>query len=361
MVDPKPFKPNWIVHPGESIDDALSERGLTQVEFAERMGISKKHANDLMKGRARVSPETAASLAAVLGSTPRFWLNLQSNYDAELVRFEREKRLEAEHAGWLKELPFKEMADRGWVQTFPTVGARIEESLRYFATASVEAWRNTYGERVVAFRTSTKFANEPGATAAWLRKGEIDAGAMACAPWDPVRFKALLPSLRALTTEPDVRVFLPKLKEACATVGVVAVLVPAPKGCRASGATFFLTPDKAVLLLSGRFKRDDQLWFTFFHEAGHLVLHGKKKTFIEGEGTTGEEEDEANTFAANLLVPPAEARALRNVMSEGEVRDLAARLGVAPGIVVGRMQREGWIPFSHMNGLKVGYDWGEDG
>jgi hypothetical protein len=82
--------------------------------------------------------------------------------------------LAADHEDWLKELPVKDMVEWGWMRAFPTVGARIEEALRYFGVATVAVWRTHYEERVVAFRTSEKLADKPGATAAWLRRGEVD-------------------------------------------------------------------------------------------------------------------------------------------------------------------------------------------
>jgi HTH-type transcriptional regulator/antitoxin HigA len=359
MTEPKPFKPDWIVHPNESIKELLAERELSQAEFAARMGISKKHANDLVGGRAGISADTAVGLAAVLGSTAQFWMNLQANFDAETARFERERALAADHEDWLKELPVKDMVDWGWMRAFPTVGARIEEALRYFGVATVAVWRAHYEERVVAFRTSEKLADKPGATAAWLRRGEVEAGAMDCAPWDAAGFKLLLPGLRALTREPDLSAAIPTLQAACAMVGVAVVLVRAPKGCRASGATFFLTPDKAVLMLSARFLSDDHLWFSFFHEAGHLVLHGKKQLFIEGTGVTNADEDAANRFARDQLIPPSAAARLPTLTADGEIVEFAREIGVSPGVVVGRMQHDEVVPRSYYNGLKVRYTWGE--
>jgi hypothetical protein len=144
---------------------------------------------------------------------------------------------------------------------------------------------------------------------------------------------------------------------------VAVVFLPAPPGCPASGATRWLAPDKALLLLSLRYKTNDHLWFTFFHEAAHLVLHGKKLLFIDGiDGLDKEVEQEADRFAGAVLIPPAMADQLRLLgaaghVSEAVVRSLAAQIGIAPGIVVGRMQKEEWLPWTHLNGLKVRYAW----
>ena len=139
------------------------------------------------------------------------------------------------------------------------------------------------------------------------------------------------------------------------------VFVPAPPGCRVSGATQWLSPDRALIALSLRHKTNDHLWFTLFHEAGHILKHGKKATFVDGlDGVDEVQEAEADRFAADQLIPPAAAHKLQGLRSEQELRAAAEALGIAPGIVVGRMQHEGWLPHTHFKHLKVSYRWPEE-
>ena len=98
---------------------------------------------------------------------------------------------------------------------------------------------------------------------------------------DQSGFEADLPTIRRLTREKDPGQFIPRLKEACAARGVAVAIVRGPNGWRASGAARFLSPTKALIQLSFRYLSDDQFWFTFFHEAGHLLLHGKDLLFLE--------------------------------------------------------------------------------
>ena len=120
--------------------------------------------------------------------------------------------------------------------------------------------------------------------------------------------------------------------------------------------------DRALIALSLRHTTNDHLWFTLFHEAGHILKHGKKATFVDGlDGLDAEHEDEADRFAANQLIPPAAAQKLQGLRSEQEVKAAAEALGIAPGIVVGWMQQENWLPRTHLNGLKVSYQWPEQG
>ena len=155
--------------------------------------------------------------------------------------------------------------------------------------------------------------------------------------------------------------FLPQLQALAGAAGVAVVFVPAPPGCRVSGATQWLSPERALIALSLRHKSNDHLWFTLFHEAGHILKHGKKATFVDGLDAVHEEhETEADRFAADQLIPPAAAQKLQGLRSEQEVKAAAMALGIAPGIVVGRLQHEGWLPRTDLNGLKVSYRWPEE-
>jgi HTH-type transcriptional regulator/antitoxin HigA len=198
-----------------------------------------------------------------------------------------------------------------------------------------------------------------GSVAAWMRKGEIDASTISCAAYDAANFRRVLEQLRGLTKESDPQVFIASLVSNAAAAGVAVVFVPAPTGCPASGVTKWLTPSKAHLQPSLRYKTNDHLWFTFFHEAGHLVLHGKRLMFLEGaESVRGEHEEEANRFATNMLIPEAHAARMRKLpATHGAIEEFAREMGIAPGIVVGRLQKEERLPWSHLNALKVRYRW----
>lgn len=353
------FEPDWLSPPGDTIGDLLDERGWSQTEFAQRIGYTTKHVNQLIRGKAPISQETALRLERVLGSTARFWLQREAEYRETLARRTEQEQF-GQNIGWLSELPLREMIGFGWVQDCrANSAAQVAECLGFFGVATVAAWRERYIVPLAAFRASQRFEKQPGAVAAWLRQGERRAGAIECAPFQRRKFRQVLLELRALTNESDPAVFVPRLTELCASAGVAVVIEPAaPQGCPVSGAVRWLTPETALLMLSLRYKSNDQLWFSFFHEAGHLLLHGKRLLFLEMEETlANDEEAEADAFARDFLIPRQRAPELQQMRSEAAVRQFAAEIGIAPGIVVGRMQKEGWLPWSHLNGLKERYDW----
>jgi addiction module HigA family antidote len=354
------FNADWASPPGDLIEEVLEEYGWTRAELAQRLAFSAKHVNELLKGRASITADTAERLERVLGHDAGFWLRLEANYQQDLVRLQQLDAL-ASQKDWLKELPLNWLQKQGWVEACSHKGQQVAACLKFFAVASVDAWRQRYGQPLAVYRTSKSFATEQGALASWLRRSEMQAAAIPCRPYDAKAFRAALSEMRSLSCEADPSAFAPKLQSLAAAAGVAVVFVPAPPKCRVSGATQWLSPDRALIALSLRHKTNDHLWFTLFHEAGHILKHGKKATFVDGlDDGDAEQEAEADRFAADQLIPPSAALKLQGLRSEQEVKAAAKALGIAPGIVVGRMQHEKWLPRTHLNGLKVSYRWPEE-
>jgi HTH-type transcriptional regulator / antitoxin HigA len=286
-----------------------------------------------------------------------FWVSRDFHYREDIAR------LHATGRQWLNELPVGDMIRFGWLKPTPHPSDELTACLRFFNVPNVPAWHHAYAnvEAMAAFRTSTTFGSRPAAVAAWLRQGEIESDAIHCGAWNPSAFQSSLSIVRSLTREKDPNRFVPQLQKICAENGVALVIVRAPNGCRASGATKFLSARKAILQLSFRYLSDDQFWFTFFHEAGHLLLHGNRSFFLEGmDATQTKEELQANEFAAHTLVPPGFRYAMLSLpINSHAIIKFARHIGIAPGIVVGQLQHHKRIKHHQLNTLKRRYSWGE--
>ena len=267
------FAPDWISAPGETILDILEERKWSQAEFAIRLNYTPKHVNLLIKGNAPIIEDTALKLERVLGSTVGFWLTREARYREALARQEERKTLKSD-IGWLQKLPLSDMCKFGWIRKFADKGEQVAECLRFFGVANIEAWEIKYEHPIAAFRASKQLDKFRGSIAAWLRQSERSASEIICQPFDKEKFKETLNEIRTLTKENNPAIFVPELRKLCAKVGVAVVLEPVPRRCPVSDATRWLGSDKALLVLSNRYKVNDQFWFSFFHEAGHLLLLG---------------------------------------------------------------------------------------
>lgn len=365
MADLYYYEPDYIVPPGETISEMLEHYNMTQKELAQRIELTPKTINEIVKGKAPLSYQTASKLENVFGVEASFWNNLEKNYQEQLAEIEKKKRLQAQ-IDQAKEFPLNEMKKKGWI-TFSkdSPETAVDQLLKFFGVSSFEAMKHLKVESMVlegAFRISPDQGIDERALTVWIRKGEIDAGKITTDHFSKELAYSKLNDLRSLTNEEDPSIFIPKLQEICSSFGVAVVFVPELKGCRVTGLTRWITgrsSQKAVIQLSLRHKKNDVLWFTFFHELGHVLLHDKKPYVEFSKYPEDKAEKEADDFAANTLIPE---KALKEFISEGiytrrSVVRFAENIGIHPGIAVGRLNKEKLLPWNQLQDLKVSYSW----
>ncbi|MBF0523283.1 MAG: helix-turn-helix domain-containing protein [Candidatus Omnitrophica bacterium] len=349
------FKPDYAVPPGETLLEVLEHKGMTQADLVERSGRPVKTINEIVQGKAAITPETALQLERVLGVPASFWNNLEKNYRQALARLAEEKALEAE-LSWLKKLPIKALEKSGWIPKCNNPVEQLKAALDFFGLASPGKLA-LVSEKAAIFRQSDKIKTNPFVGAAWLRKGEVEAQKIQSPGFDSTKFKQNLEAIRALTRAAFNQDMINKWRGFCLEAGVVLLFVKEIQGLRVNGATYWLK-DKAVIQLSLRHKRDDILWFTFFHEAGHILKHGRKEVFIDQDQDGDEKEEEADRFAADFLISDRDYEELLKLpKSRNLINSFASRIGINPGIVVGRLQHEKVVPPSWMNDLKRPLCW----
>lgn len=353
------YKPDYAIPPGVVLEETLEACGLNKSEFARRCGRPTKTVSEIIAGKSAITPETAIQFERVLGVPASFWANLESKYQLRLAEAAEQKDL-ATCGAWASCFPVKEMVSLGLIPKPSDTTDTVQKLLDFFGVASVQAWQRRFDPSAVAYRRSKSFESAPEAVACWLQWGEVIARDIACEPFDGQEFRRALQEIRELTREERVDAWRPRLLDLCRSAGVAVAFAPELPKTRLSGAARWLTKDKALIQLSLRHKTDDHLWFTFFHEAGHILLHGKKDVFIDDEtGRQDEKEEEADRFATNALIPLAAWRAFaaRPRFSKVSVSRFAEQQGIAAGVVVGRLQHEELLPYTHLNGLKRRFEW----
>ena len=352
------FAPDWVSPPGDTIADLIEERDWTQVQLSERLGYTKKHVSQLINGKAPITEETALKLVKVLGSTEKFWLNREADYRAQLAQIEEKKLLES-WTDWLDDLPVKELMKQGAIASRRLIAkhkpAIVKEMLVFFGVASPDDYYRCYSEQKLSYRRTKEQQSNSGAISSWLRLGEIEAEKRECFKYNKTKFQQTSRKIRELTTLPAEE-FLPEIERLCRDSGVVFVLVPSIPKAHVSGVARWLNPHKAVIQLSLYGKSNDKFWFTFFHEVAHILLHGKNDIFLDewesGTSLVSEQENQANQWSRDFLIPPEHQQELSTLKTKAAVRAFARKIGVHPGIVVGRLQHDNTIPISWMNDLK---------
>jgi HTH-type transcriptional regulator/antitoxin HigA len=357
MTRKYPYRPDYAVPPGATLKETLETKGMSQADLALRTGMAEKTISQIINGIAPLSYETAEKLELVLGIPARFWNTREVRYREVMMRIE-ETEGHAKDVEWLKELPLKVLIDRKWIPDATDERTLVRSVLRFFGVSSVDAWRNTWGTPCVKYRGGEARYKHPGHVASWLRMGEIAAEAVKCEPYNPVGFRAVLKTIRSLSTQP-VATWKKTIQELCASVGIAVVFIPEIPGAGVSGVAKWLTKDKALIQVSLKYKSDDQLWFSFFHEAFHILLHGKKDLFIEDGRRDSEDEREADRYAQDFLIPPERRYELSFLKTKVAICAFAHSLGIAPGIVVGRLHHDHLLAPAFCNDLKMRIDWGK--
>jgi HTH-type transcriptional regulator / antitoxin HigA len=347
------YKPDYAIHPGEILGETLEARGISSKDLAQRIDIAEETLSKIINGKAPVTPETAIRLENVLGINADIWNNLDSNYQLFQARQKQNRRFQ-ENIDWARSFPLKELKKQNIIDNTRDYSVIVKQLFNFFGVSSIHSWIELYESHAAAFRKSVAFEVDDKAVAAWLRLSEIIAHNIETKNFNKRVFEQTLIKLRSLTLE-EPEEFTDTLKLLCAKAGVALVFLSEFPKTRISGATRWLSPKKAMIALTLRYKTDDQFWFTFFHEAVHIIKHGKNRVFIDAvESESDTMEREADEFARDMLIPPKKYSAFVSGKQffKKDIIKFSGDVGIAPGIVVGRLQHDGYIKYNWHNDLK---------
>jgi len=345
----------WVspmaIHPGEFLAETLGEYSLTQAELSERIGISKKVINEIIKGKNPITSSTAYKLSKVFPISPDYWINLQKSYEADKARFEEQSRLETEGVNFLPHFKetYKELSLIGcasglkWTQKM--FGEITSELQKFFGVDSLAYVENNTMQ--FAFRKYERDNLNHYTLAAWLRVGKNKAQKMEVAVFDEEKLKAMLGELRHLSLkEPEE--YLPKIEKLLASCGIVVAYTPKMKNIHVQGACSWITKDKVLLMLNTSKRNEGNFWFNLFHELGHILLHSKKEVFVDMDNSaTSDIEKEADNFSEKRLIPDYKStheKFIRKYTSsdnlEKAIAETAKEDGISTAVLAGRLTKE---------------------
>lgn len=336
--------------PGATIKEQLNDKGMSQKEFAARMGMSEKHISKLINGEVRLTPEVAVRLEVVLGVPAKFWNNLEAVYRERLIKAEAENAMDADEA-LAKQLPYSEMAKFGWIPETRDSKEKVINLRKYFEVVELSLLENKQITRIACRRLAVTEKSD-FALLAWAQEAKIKARNIDTSPINIKGLINIIPEIRSMTVMKP-KEFCPKIKSMLAECGIALVFLPHLKGSFFQGASF-MDGNKIVVGLTARGKDADKFWFSLFHELAHIVLGHIGQV----DGTTEQDEKDADAWSRDTLIQKEvfDDFVENAVFSAASIRAFAKTLGIAPGIVVGRLQNEGCIKHSMMNELKEHYE-----
>ena len=359
MVTDQILHSDLAIPPGEYLEEVLSDLGMTKNDLAKRMGRPAAKLSSIFKGEKQITAETAVQLENAVGVPAHIWLGLESEYRLVLAR-----QLQPEHSygfqeesEFVKKFCYKQLVNAGEVIGHRRIEDKIAALKEYFGVMSLTSVTSLKLCTAAIHRIGNSGELSKEALAAWLRMGERRAQKRYCEPYDKSRLEVLIKELRGMTIRPPEN-FQSELREQLAECGVVLVICEHFPKTKAHGAVFWIGRDKVVLMITIRGAWADVFWFSLFHEIGHILLHDRHTIILEDD-SINQIELEANAFAANALIPPKE---YGKFMKGGkyfsvDVKSFAKKVGIHPGVVVGRLQHDGKIPHDWLNGLRERYQW----
>lgn len=354
-----------IIHPGETIADVLEERGITQAELAARTGVSPAYVSSIISGKKDISSSFAMALEYALDVPKSFWLNLQANYEAQLLELNEANTVTEDEKAVLSEL--HEVVS--WLRKLHRIPLGQDKngtilSLRKEFRISDISNLGTLAA-VGAFRVSKRAPVNPTVMGAWLKLCQVlgEENTEHVPPFDAKNTDQLIFDLKTVMLDPGADL-QSDLADVLKRYGIKFSVVKNFKGAPVHG---YISQNKdgeyqMALTIRGAFA--DIFWFSLFHEIGHIVNGDVSKTsgFIDAATIIDEaKEAAADKFAGDALLEPA---SYGKFVETGDysivgIRRYADSQRVAPYVVIGRLQKEERIPYSHFNGYKVRYKWAD--
>jgi HTH-type transcriptional regulator / antitoxin HigA len=347
--------------PGIYLKEKLDKMGLAVKEFAIKTGKPEKTIHAVINGSSSITPEMAVLFEQILDTPASFLLSIQNSYDTYLAQQKYEEHKKSFYE-WARLFPYGDMMKKGYLPETSKIEERTKYLLQFFNIATVSAWEELYLNQgfKVQFRTSLSNEHRAHAVSAWLRKGEIEAKLMQAQKFDSKKFEHQLSLCKEIMVMNPVD-FFNQVQAACLLVGVKVIFTQAIKKAPITGATRWVG-EHPIIQLSGYKKTYDGLWFTFFHEAGHILLHGKRDVFLEDVSYTDfdqEKEDEANDFAKEWVCPSKEFNEFinENDYSTTAIIAFAQKVNTHPSCVLGQLRKNELLDYyAHPLDVKLKFD-----
>jgi len=359
MMTEMAFMSDMVIPPGEYLEEVLEDANLSQAELARRMGRPSQAINEIIKGDKAITPDTALQLEQVLGVSAQLWSNLETEF--RLILAKQHQLLDVKkEVGLVSNFPYLELSKLNLVEATRDKLKKVIELRKFFGVSSLKNIC-TVKEFAPAFRQDEKSSVSHEALATWLRVGHVIASKKETSEFCKEKLKLAIPELKKLTNLSEPNQLIIEIQKQLVECGVVLALVPVFPKSYITGATFWVTKNKAVIMMSMRGAWSDIFWFSLFHEIGHILLHDKRVTFLENgklDPQYQKQESEADTYAQKTLIPPEEYInfLMRRDFSYESIKCFSDKLGVFPGIVTRRLQHDKKLPHT-INHHRIRYKW----
>ena len=354
-----------IIHPGETIGDILEERGITQAELAAHTDVSPAYISSVISGKKNISTKFAMKLEYALGVPRSFWLNLQANYDAELLGFNEEATVSEDEKIAKSSLGevISYLKKRAIIPATNKAEELVLSLRKALQVSNIANLKDLVPSG--AFRISTSSNVDPYVLGAWLRLCQISADTHTISTeFDSALVDNLIYELKGIMLKTNCNITY-ELSSVMSRYGIAFSVVHNFKGAPVHGYISRKGDNTYQMVLTIRGAFADIFWFSLFHEIGHIVNGdiSKSSKFIDAMDSQNlEQELAADAFARDALL---DAESYNTFLSQrnysiSAIQKYAVTQRVKPYVVIGRLQKEKYIPYNRFCQYKLRYKWAEN-
>lgn len=346
--------------PGEFLKEELEARGWTQNALAQILGRQTSVVSAIVNGKRAISLDIANDLAAAFGTSPEYWMNLETAY--QLFAKSRADDSIERRAKLFEKAPLKEMIKRNWLEPSNDWSVLEQRLLAFWGTQSLDEEPDLIPH---AAKKSTPYETVTPAQKAWLIRARKLAKGIQAAKFSDESFSDALKRLRQLLENPEDIRHVPRV---LAEGGIRFLIVENIAHSKIDGACFWLNESSPVIALGMRYDRLDNFWYILAHEGGHIRNRdGLNGDLIFDVNLVGDEavpfdqkpeiEKRADLFAEQTLIEQTEIEDWINRVhpyySKAKIMGFARRIHVHPAIVLGQLQHRKEVEYAHSRQMLV--------
>lgn len=289
------YKNKVVVHPGAIIEEEINHLGISQEDFAKKMGTTPKTLSKIVNGEQNLTFEMALKLSKMLGTTVESWINIQNKFDYEMAEIhfqmegEKERKLfkSLDYNYFTKNFNYYDKDD----DDFNTKLENVRQTLLISDLLSLKDIDLT-----TSFKKSLINMSEMDIVKANImtqlairQASEIDA--------PKFNRKKLNKAIDKILYIPYNSHTISKVSDILLEVGIKLVVIPHYPKAKVKGACK-KTVNSIVLMISDKYLSKELFYPTLFHELGHIV---NGDLGISHQKDRGEREEKANAYTLKML------------------------------------------------------------
>ncbi|AQV14969.1 ImmA/IrrE family metallo-endopeptidase [Acinetobacter pittii] len=355
------FQPNWIYPPSKIVENFIA---LNQIDTSKLHSETQRVLYDLVNKNIPIDINISKILEETIGGTVQFWLNIQHQFTLNTLRIEnshvdnnfndyKDLITELKKTDWIPKSNY-DYLDQVHLKTFFGISEFSILTKKYIVQHNLR----------IKFKNIGKYSSSELNIATLVRKAELEARKQLISKqWDKALFLEKLQEIKKLSKVRKFNDFKLELQNICNQCGVAFIVLDTLNKSPIRGISKFINNHTGLIIITTKYNQDDIFWQTFFHEAGHLVLHSKEMVFADQgdpaeKVTTEELETQADNFMLSQILYPYTNEDVIGMFNKKlmysskeqswrNICQIARQINISPSLLTGILKLQKIIPYNY--------------